>query len=91
MKGQPEDAFHWEDDTWYTDIQGKCSASRRKNKCRVLKTRAGFSDNKEEGDQSGWNGVSEKKRAREEDGSWITWGLQAIVRTFLFLSKTGSH
>ena len=19
-EGQPEDAFHWEDDTWYTDI-----------------------------------------------------------------------
>ena len=23
----------------------------------------------------GWNGVSEKKKAREEAGSWITWGL----------------
>ena len=31
-------------------IWEKSIPSRRKNKCRVLKTRAGFSDNKEEGD-----------------------------------------
>ena len=45
--------------------------------------RAGF-NNKEEGDKSGWNGVSEKMRAREVDGSWITRGLWAIVRTLVF-------